>query len=371
MMAPGPSVPTLPTMTRLILPPSMTDPQERAAARLERVTGSPQRVAGKFRNPSGLGPMDQAPPWDVMRDFVVGRGRRRPPSPLPALDPLPRWREAPSTGLRATWLGHSTVLLELDGARILTDPVWAQRAAPTEWAGPLRFHPVPVEIDALPPLDAVLVSHDHYDHLDASAVRRLAGRPGPVFVTALGVGARLEKMGVPGSRVVELDWWEGHPIAGTSVTIVAAPAQHFSGRTPFDRNETLWASYAFLGPRHRVYFSGDTGLEPSFAEIGRQLGPFDLVMLEVGAFHPAWGNIHLGPVGAMEAYARLGGAAFLPVHWGTFDLAVHPWDEPIRVLAEAEADGALVMVAPKLGEALDLDSQRRPQRPQAWWAGLS
>lgn len=345
--------------------------EARKLARLARMEKAPHFKKGRFWNPSGRNAVEIENGFSLMREWIGSRNLRRPPAALPMISPLDRLRDAPRTGLRATWLGHSTVLVELDGARILTDPVWADRASPTRIAGPKRFHPPPVAIDALPRLDAVLVSHDHYDHLDSAAVAKLAAVTSAHFITALGVGARLEGMGVPHARITELDWWEEAEIPGTDVVVAAAPAQHFSGRSPFDRNTTLWASYVFRGPRHRVFFSGDTGPEPALPLIRERFGPFDLVMLEVGAFHPAWGDIHLGPHQAMDVHRAFGGGAFLPVHWSTFDLALHPWDEPILALEEAARGTGLPLVAPRIGEARDVldpeDVRRALARLDAWW----
>lgn len=330
---------------------------------------APNFVDGRFVNPSGKSPALKGGSFNVMREYMTSKVVRKPPAALPMVDPIPAWRDRSHTGLRTTWLGHSTVLLELDGARILTDPVWSDRASPFASIGPKRFHQPPVALDKLPPLDAILVSHDHYDHLDADAVRTLANAA--PFITALGVGARLEKLGVPSDRIIELAWWEQAEIPGTALTVSATPAQHFSGRGALDRNKTLWASYAFKGPRHRVFFSGDTGLEPEFANIAKLHGPFDLVMLEVGAYHPSWGDIHLGPDQAMEAHALLGGAPLLPVHWSTFDLALHAWDEPILALESAVRDRALPLLSPRLGQATDVqdldDVRRALARLDSWW----
>ena len=244
---------------------------------------------------------------------AIGACRRDP------CRPWIRWpaKKKPRTGLRATWLGHSTVLIEIDGLRVLTDPVWGLRASPSQWAGPKRFQPVPVAIRSLPPLDAVVISHDHYDHLDYTSIRALAQRDVP-FVTSLGVGAHLEAWGVPAQRIIDLDWWESYQLPKADVTVTAAPSQHFSGRGLRSRNSTLWSSMVIRSRRHAVFFSGDTGLTTEYTAIRKRLGPFDLVMLEVGAFHPAWGQIHLGPENALDAWALLGKSAFLPVHWGTF-----------------------------------------------------
>jgi L-ascorbate metabolism protein UlaG (beta-lactamase superfamily) len=263
-------------------------------------------------------------------------------------------------------LGHSTVLLEIDGVRVLTDPVWGERASPVTFAGPRRFQPVPAAIGQLPRLDAVLVSHDHYDHLDYPTILELARLDVP-FVTSLGVGAHLEGWGVPPERIVELDWWESFELArGTTVT--AAPSQHFSGRKVGSRNLTLWSSLVVSGARHSVFFSGDTGLTPEYADIRTRLGPFDLVMLEIGAYHPAWGDIHLGPEHALEALALLGGGAFLPVHWGTFNLALHAWDAPAETLLERSAEKGAHLVMPRLGHAVE---PSRAHAVEPWWRPLA
>jgi L-ascorbate metabolism protein UlaG (beta-lactamase superfamily) len=260
-----------------------------------------------------------------------------------------------------TWLGHSTTLLEIDGHRVLTDPVWGDRASPVQFAGPKRFHRAPVPIDQLPPLDAILVSHDHFDHLDYPTVRALAALEAP-FVTSLGVGAHLEAWGVPRSRIHELDWWEAVTIGG--LRFHAAPARHFSGRGFGTTNATLWSSWSIEGERHRVFFSGDTGLTEEFAEVGQRLGPFDLVMLEVGAYHPAWGSIHLGPDNAFVAHRLLGGGLLMPVHWGTFDLALHAWDQPAeRLVTRAESTGVR-LVTPRLGRPVE---PARVEGADPWW----
>src|SRR5580704_2775669 len=333
-------------------------------ARLERMQASPRWLGDRFRNvhpiPPGL--RDPNATMPSLSDFLCGSERRVPRGPLPSMNPLESWRKPPNSGLRATWLGHSTVLIEIDGLRVLTDPVWGSRASPSRLIGPKRFQPVPVALKAMPQLDLVVISHDHYDHLDYPTIVELAKLEVP-FVTSLGVGAHLEAWGVPAARITELDWWETADL-GRGLTIVAAPSQHFSGRSIGGRNLTLWSSLVVRGPRHAVFFSGDTGLTPEYAEIRQRLGPFDLVMLEVGAFHPAWGDIHLGPENALQALTLLGGGVFLPVHWGTFNLAMHAWDEPAETLLQrAPAHGAH-LVMPRLGEPVE------PSRVEAvtpWW----
>src|SRR5215469_16202318 len=288
-----------------------------AGARLERIRASPRWAGERFRNVQPIMPglRDPNASMPSLTEFLRAGAGRVPPAPLPSVSPLTSWGQPPETGLRVTWLGHSTVLIEIDGYRVLTDPVWGLRASPSRLAGPRRFQPVPVTLGALPPLDAVLISHDHYDHLDYPTIRQLRKRTVP-FVTSLGVGAHLEAWGVPPERIVELDWWESYSLPDTELSVTAAPSQHFSGRTIKTRNTTLWSSLVVCAARHAVFFSGDTGLTTEYEEIHDRLGPFDLTMLEVGARHPSWGDMHLGPETALKANALLGGGAFLPIHWG-------------------------------------------------------
>jgi L-ascorbate metabolism protein UlaG (beta-lactamase superfamily) len=326
----------------------------------ERTRSSKQYRDGRFRNTSGLGPSLSSPPWGVMRDFFLTRGEREPKRPLPALDPRSSWRTTQDLPLRVTWLGHSTVLLEMDGKRILTDPVFGERASPVSFAGPKRFHPVPVRVENLPKLDLIVLSHDHYDHLCKDTFAQLAKRREPV-VTSLGVGAALEAFGVDPACITELDWWESYERDGLKVT--ATPSQHFSGRGPTLTDRTLWSSWVMQTERARVFFSGDTGLTEEFREVGTKLGPFDLTMLEIGAFHEAWNAIHLGPANALKAFPMLGGGTLFPVHWGTFNLALHDWHEPGETLV-ALAGSESRVITPRIGQVFE---PKRDEVADRWW----
>ncbi len=298
-----------------------------------------RRLGDRYVNPvptkvGGLSVMFKVGPR-----FFFGAAARSPRHPLgPFYTDHRVYAASPDSGLRITWFGHSSSLVEIDGVRILIDPVWEQRAAPTQWAGPKRFFPPPLALEDLPPIDAVLISHDHYDHLGAGTVQRLARMESlrqTRWITTLGVGAILASLGVASIHCSELNWTE-HVDVG-SLTITALPARHFSGRSLFNRFHTLWASFALIGPKHRVYYGADSGEWDGFREIGETFGPFDLTMLEIGASDPLWADIHMGPEGAVRSFRALGGDGLLmPIHWGLFDLALHPWRQPIESIGAVE-----------------------------------
>ncbi|UOQ53023.1 MBL fold metallo-hydrolase [Hymenobacter cellulosivorans] len=299
----------------------------------------------------------------MMSRWLRGTEEREPKKPLGPFraDVAALAEPVPATALRVTWFGHSSTLVELDGKRILTDPVWRLRASPLSMAGPKRFFSPPLQLAELPLLDAVVLSHDHYDHLDKDAIREL-GRTGVPFFCPLGVGGHLRRWGVPTGQITELDWWQEATL-GSTHTLVATPARHFSGRR-LTRDNTLWASWCLLGPTHRAFFGGDSGpYEAGFREIGAAYGPFDLVMLEVGAYDELWADIHMGPDHALAAHRALGGGAFLPLHWATFNLAFHAWTEPAeRLVAAAGPEVPLLLPAP--GQRVEVAAGPLPGQ---WW----
>ena len=323
-------------------------------ARLERIQDSPHFDGTRFSN---LIPTPQTPQnmGSVAWEFVAGKQQREPAEPLPLTKPS-LGQLAPNQGepLRVTWLGHSTSLIEIDGRLVLTDPVLGPRAAPLTWMGPKRFHEAPLTPEELPPLDVVILSHDHYDHLDYWTVQRMLQRD-VVWVTSLGCGAHLEAFGVRPSRIRELDWWEETEVKG--LRIVATPARHFQGRGPGASKATFWSSWVVEGPTQRIFFSGDSGPhDEGYAEIGERFGGFDLTLIEIGAWHPAWGNIHMGPDNAMRTHKLLRGKTFMPVHWGTFNLALHAWDEPIKRAIELAAQEDVQLLSPTLGQTVHRES---------------
>jgi len=331
-----------------------------------RVLASAHHNGHRFENPR---------PTRVLRSGEAPRLWGAPPDAVPAC-PLPVadaadvravWATTPASGLRVTWLGHSALVIELDGAVIVTDPAFSERCSPVDFAGPQRFHPPVVDVSSLPAIDAVVISHDHYDHLDMATMQALAlAHPAARFLVPLGVKAHLVAWGIAEARVRSFDWHERTtvPADGGTLTITATPSQHFSGRQLLDQNATLWTSWVMAGPRHRVFFSGDTGLTPQFADIGEAYGPFDVAFLEVGAYHPSWGDIHLGPDNALRAFSLLRARRLWPIHWGTFNLGLHAWHEPIeRTYSLAEARG-VDLVVPALGVAVE-PTRDPPGLP--WW----
>ncbi|MEN8247006.1 MAG: MBL fold metallo-hydrolase, partial [Thermodesulfobacteriota bacterium] len=316
-------------------------------AHLDAMKASPNWRDGKFVNPlSSIEPklFESLYKWMRRADNTV------PKTPLPVVERTASdFDVAPAGGLRITWLGHSTLLVEIDGHRILIDPMWSVRPSPYTWIGPKRFHKIPLTIDELPTIDAVVVSHDHYDHLDHRFVQKF-GEKAPLYIVPLGVGAHLEYWGVSPDRIIERDWWEEVTLGG--LTLIATPARHFSGRSlaMTDKQKTLWSGWVIAGREHRIYYSGDTGMFPGFTDIGERLGPFDAVLIEIGAYDQLWADLHIGPEQAIQARLALGSGLFIPVHWGAFELAMHAWTEPVeRVLAAAEKAGVPISV-PKPGE---------------------
>lgn len=308
-------------------------------ARRTRMEQSPQWRDGGFAN---VLPRIDGPAGEMMLGWLFGGSAHREPSVALPVEARTRaeYDTPPASGLRVTWLGHSTLLLEIDGARVLVDPVFGERASPFTFAGPKRWYAPPLPAHELPRLDVIVISHDHYDHLDAAFIRAQA-MTGVRFAVPLGIGAHLESWGVPGDRILELDWWEEAQVG--PLTVTATPARHFSGRWVNDQAQTLWCGWAVRGPVHRVFYSGDTAMFDGFVQIGERLGPFDLTMIEAGAYNTMWADVHLGPEQAVRAHQLVNpgnGGVFLPVHWGLFDLALHGYTEPIeRVVVAAEAAG--------------------------------
>jgi len=328
---------------------------------------SPRFRNGVFSNleaPSGIR-MDGELQRTLLRDLANAGSLGKPPGPIPLAE-KPQVDSEPSEAA-ASWYGHSSALIEIDGYRVLADPVWSQRCSPSRSVGPQRMHEVPVTLEALPAVDAVVISHDHYDHLDIDTIIALARTQRAPLVVPLGIGAHLRKWGIPDSRIVELDWYESHRIG--ELTLVCTPARHFSGRL-FARDSTLWASWVIAGPTHNAFFGGDTGYTKSFADIGAEYGPFDLTLLPIGAYHPAFADIHMNPEDAVRAHLDLADtdrSLMVPIHWATFRLAPHPWAEPAeRLFAAAKAERVRISV-PIPGERVLGGQEATASTLDPWW----
>ncbi len=326
--------------------------------RLERMEASPQWSDGVFANPQEL----YNDVWTSLTSWTELSDAATPRAEVPTVpSDGSQFATPPASGLRVTWFGHSSSLIELDGARFLVDPIWGERSSPFTWVGPERWYPPPIALENLPDVDAVIISHDHYDHLDYPTMVRMRDWD-TTFIAPIGVGAHLEYWGIPAERIVELDWWETTQIGDVVVNCV--PSRHASGRFVTDYMAKLWAGYALVGPKHRLYYSGDTGLFPAMKDIGERLGPFDLTMIEVGAYHRAWPDWHIGPEQAVKAHHIVGGKVFMPVHWGLWNLAMHGWTEPAeRVLAAAKLAGT-VLAMPRPGESVEPGNLAPLQK---WW----
>lgn len=328
-------------------------------ARLERAQKSKQYRDGAFAN-------DPPPPEpDYGANLAEWRGDqvRRPPAPFPLRQPS--LTETPEPGLRAIWFGHATVLVEIGGRRVMTDPILSEHAFPVKLVAPRRNDPPPVTLEQLPRIDVVTISHDHFDHLDMATIDKLAKR-GTHFFVGLGVGAHLERWEVPAIQIHELDWWETAEHAGLKVH--CTPARHYSGRKSMG-NPTLWSSWVIESSEHRVFHSGDTGYGPHFKQIGQQRGPLDLSLIKIGDYgnDAAWYSIHMFPEDSIRAHVDLGAQVLLPIHWGTFELSFHAWNEPIRRAVQSAKTHGVQMVTPRLGEVVTIG---QTFENTDWWEEL-
>jgi L-ascorbate metabolism protein UlaG (beta-lactamase superfamily) len=322
------------------------------------------RHEGRYRNRAPMSPPSTLRTLAIFWDQLFNKpSHTRPAGEIP-VQPLSRQQLLAAPDNSVYRLGHSTVLLKLHNRFWLTDPVFAERASPVQWAGPQRFHQPPISLDELPPITAVVLSHNHYDHLDRSAIAQLMNKT-EHFLTPLGVGDTLIEWGVPAHKVRQLNWWESTEVEG--VQFVATPSQHFSGRSLRDSNQTLWASWVMIAGDQRVFFSGDSGYFDGFKLIGEQYGPFDLTLMETGAYNVQWPNVHMQPEETLQAHLDLRGRWLMPIHNGTFDLAMHAWHEPFdRILALAWERNVSI-TTPMMGQPFYI---QYPSRGLTWWQGV-
>lgn len=325
------------------------------------VQEAPIQVEGRFRNakvtprPGFLKTMHI-----ILRMLFSKPDDATPPRPVPT-KPLTQKAllDAPINTLYR--LGHSTILLKLSNGFWLTDPVFSERASPVQWAGPQRFHQPPISIRELPPIKGVILSHDHYDHLDYAAIQALADKV-EHFLTPTGVGDTLVAWGVDTAKITQLSWWESTQVDGIEFT--ATPSQHFSGRGLFDGNRSLWASWVINAQDLRIFFSGDSGYFNGFKAIGDRFGPFDITLMETGAYDKDWPDVHMQPEETLQAHLDLQGKFLLPIHNGTFDLALHAWYEPFDRIVALAAQTAVPIATPRMGEAVNLC---QPHTGESWW----
>ncbi|WP_040951261.1 MBL fold metallo-hydrolase [Gorillibacterium massiliense] len=303
--------------------------------------------------------------FGLLKDYRSGRADRRPSdtSAIPVMAYQPVDAEHLSEASRLTWFGHSAFLLELEGKRLLFDPMLGNRPSPVSWVGSKRYNrSLPAQPENLPEIDAVILSHDHYDHLDYSTILKLKNKTRR-FLVPMGVRKILLKWGVSPEKVTEHAWWDKCEVDGFS--LVCTPAQHFSGRGLIGRNRTLWCSWVINGEKTKIFFSGDSGYGPHFQEIGAKYGPFDLTVMECGQYNERWSDIHMMPEQTVQAHLDLGGKLMIPVHWSAFTLSLHSWTEPVERVTKAAANRNVTVSTPKIGEPVDVNSGSFPV--STWW----
>jgi L-ascorbate metabolism protein UlaG (beta-lactamase superfamily) len=303
----------------------------------------------------------------ILRDYIKGNPKIRPKEMLP-VQPItaPVLKENVNKAA-VTWLGHSTSLIQLDGQLLLLDPIFEPYSSPFRFGGRRYSEQLPIDIADLPQIDAVLISHDHYDHLDYRSIRRLKDKV-RTFHVPLGVGIHLEKWDVAPEKIVELDWWKE---AGfESLKFRCTPAKHSSGRSVFKQNKTLWCSWIIEGKHTKIFYSGDSGYGPHFKEIGNHYGPFDLTLIEAGQYdNSGWWPLHMLPEESVQAHIELQGNILLPVHWGAFTLSNHDWNEPIERVLNAAAAKNAVLATPRIGETVAIGAAEVPSAP--WWRDIT
>lgn len=323
-------------------------------------------VNGRFSNPGGIKRLKGLSASKLLkRFFVEGKPNAFPKVAIPVMPMSRAQLDRLSNDQNHVFrLGHSSILLKLRGDYWLIDPVFSKRASPSNLVGPKRFHDVPITLDELPPLKGVILSHNHYDHLDKQAVLQLQHKT-PRFYMPLGMVKILSGWGIPAGKLVEFDWWQALQV--DDLRLIATPTQHFSGRGVKDSNTSLWCSWVLALPDVRIFFSGDSGYFSGFKKIGDAFGPFDLVIMETGAYDRFWPSVHMKPEESMQSFLDLQGRQLLPAHNGTFDLSFHPWYEPFERIHELALQHHVPLLTPRMGEAVTLGE---PNTTQLWWKSL-
>ena len=337
--------------------------QPPAGEGLERITTSPQFRDGIFQNEGGITTqMSLFRAFTLLPQVLRAQQTGSPSWSIPVVThDRETFANTPDSLVRATWFGHSTFLLEIDGKRLLLDPMLGPAASPVAFFGKRFNQQLPIDIEDLPQIDAIVMSHDHYDHLDHSSIVRLRDKVDHFFVP-LGLGSHLRHWDIPEEKITEMDWWQ--EIEYNGLKLACTPSQHFSGRGLGDRASTLWASWAIIGKDRRVYFSGDSGYFRGFQQIGEKYGPFDLTMMECGQYNDLWPEVHMVPEETVQAHLDLRGDVLMPIHWGAFSLAFHSWTDPIERAIKAAEAADVAVATPRIGEQIVLGEQP----PQSkWW----
>ncbi len=325
---------------------------------LEKIKKSPNYLDKHFENDP---PVDLTLGFQeslsLLGDWIKSKGVR-PRKKIPSIKPDLHQKTNQNF---LTWFGHSTVFYQTAGKNILFDPILGSNAAPLPF-GVRRFkYDLPAAAEELPPLDMVIISHDHYDHLHYPTIRKIKDKT-KLFLVPLGVGAHLRHWGVPKHKIHEFDWWQSKKIE--SLEITAVPSQHFSGRSLTDRQKTLWAAWVVHSPKAKIFFGGDSGYSPVFRKIGQKFGPFDFTMLDFAQYDKAWPHVHMKPEQSLQAHKDLQGKVYMPIHWSAFTLALHRWTEPIERALKVAAKQKSTIVTPKIGERFNILTQKPQDR---WW----
>jgi L-ascorbate metabolism protein UlaG (beta-lactamase superfamily) len=341
----------------------MTETQKE---REERIQSSPQSKNGTFINPNMVSTkLFSQETWEVTKDYIFTKRIDPKPQidfPVHRLHPE-QWEDHQEEQFSFSWLGHSSILISMENHLILVDPVLEERTSPFSWTGPKRFHPSPVTAEELPIVDVVLITHDHYDHLEKSTLVTI-NKKVKRFIVTLGIGTLLEDWGINPTKITELDWWETY--SSDSLKFHATPAVHYAGRGLFDTNQRLWCSWSIVGREKRVFISGDSGYFDGFKNIGERLGPFDVTFLKIGAYSDkgTWHALHMTPEEAGQQHLDLRGQLLVPLHWATFDMALHPWYEPIERLVTYSEQESVTLITPEVGEKINL---RVKSKTDHWW----
>nr|WP_082360789.1 MBL fold metallo-hydrolase [Bacillus sp. FJAT-28004] len=332
-------------------------------ARQQQLSRSKQYASKKFINliPTAMDTTTKEK-LKLLVQFMKGNKMARP-SKAVRIEPLSNVYDGEKQQPKLTWFGHSAALLQLDGKTLLLDPMFGKAPSPFPFIGGKRYSDkLPFEMEQLPMIDAVLISHDHYDHLDYGSIVKLKDKV-KRFIVPLGVAPHLVKWGVDPSRVEEHDWWDEFTYEG--LQLACTPARHFSGRSLTDRDATLWCSWVIHGRETRVFFSGDSGYGPHFKEIGDKYGPFDLTLMECGQYDERWAAIHMMPEETVQAHLDVRGKIMIPIHWGAFTLALHDWTDPVERAVKAAKERNARISTPKIGETVFLQADAYPS--SAWW----